>query len=376
MSNIPTATGESQSDTQETLDRLLAEVQTAAGKQVGYPANQTFDYSPLVPFLKYSLNNVGDPFHDSNYWSNTHGIEREVITRFASLMRLDPDEAWGYVTSGGTESNLYGLYLAREMYPNGIFYFSEETHYSVLKNLRVLNARYVMIKRQEDGEIDYQDLHDMIQVHRDRPALIIANIGTTMRGAIDNIERIKGILRDLQVVDSYIHADAALSGMILPFVEEPQPFGFDAGIDSIAVSGHKLIGAPLPCGVILTHKTNVERVGRTIELVGIQDTTLSGSRNGLTPLMLWYALRQYGDEGFRKLVEGMLDTAAYAVEEFNRHGITAWRHRNSVTVVFTRPAPEVFKKWQIAPQGQVAHIITMPHVTREQVDEIIADCTR
>ncbi len=376
MTNIPTATGESQSDTQETLDRLLAEVQTAAGKQVGYPANQTFDYSPLVPFLKYSLNNVGDPFHDSNYWSNTHGIEREVITRFASLMRLDPDEAWGYVTSGGTESNLYGLYLAREMYPNGIFYFSEETHYSVLKNLRVLNARYVMIKRQEDGEIDYEDLHGMIQVHRDRPAVIIANIGTTMRGAIDNIERIRGILRDLQVVDSYIHADAALSGMILPFVEEPQPFGFDAGIDSIAVSGHKLIGAPLPCGVILTHKTNVERVGRTIELVGIQDTTLSGSRNGLTPLMLWYALRQYGDEGFRKLVEGMLDTAAYAVEEFNRHGITAWRHRNSVTVVFTRPAPEVFKKWQIAPQGQVAHIIAMPHVTREQVDEIIADCTR
>ena len=376
MTNIPTATGESQSDTQETLDRLLAEIQTAAGQQVGYPANQNFDYTPLLPFLKYSLNNVGDPFHDSNYWSNTHGIEREVITRFASLMRLDPDEAWGYVTSGGTESNLYGLYLAREMYPNGIFYFSEETHYSVLKNLRVLNARYVMIKRQEDGEIDYQDLHDMIQVHRDRPALIIANIGTTMRGAIDNIERIRGILRDLQVVDSYIHADAALSGMILPFVEEPQPFGFDAGIDSIAVSGHKLIGAPLPCGVILTHKTNVERVGRTIELVGIQDTTLSGSRNGLTPLMLWYALRQYGDEGFRKLVEGMLDTAAYAVEEFNRHGITAWRHRNSVTVVFTRPAPEVFKKWQIAPQGQVAHIIAMPHVTREQVDEIIADCTR
>ncbi len=376
MANIQTATGGSQSDTQETLDRLLAEIQTAAGQQVGYPTNQNFDYSPLLPFLKYALNNVGDPFHDSNYWSNTHGIEREVVLRFAGLMRLDPEVAWGYVTSGGTESNLYGLYLAREMYPNGIFYFSEETHYSVLKNLRVLNARYVMIKRQEDGEIDYEDLHGMLQVNRDRPAVIIATIGTTMHGAVDNIERIRGILRDLNVVDSYIHADAALSGMILPFVADPQPYGFDAGIDSIAVSGHKLIGAPLPCGVILTHKTNVERVGRTIELVGIQDTTLSGSRNGLTPLMLWYALKQYGDEGFRKLVGGMLDTAAYAVEEFNRHGIAAWRHRNSVTVVFTRPAPEVFKKWQIAPQGQVAHIITMPHVTREQVDELIADCTR
>ena len=120
----------------------------------------------------------------------------------------------------------------------------------------------------------------------------------------------------------------------------------------------------------------MERVGRTIELVGIQDTTLSGSRNGLTPLMLWYALERYGSEGFRELVGGMLGTAEYAVEGFNRHGIAAWRHRNSVTVIFPRPAPEVFKKWQIAPEGQVAHIITMPHVTREQIDELIADCIR
>ena len=64
------------------------------------------------------------------------------------------------------------------------------------------------------------------------------------------------------------------------------------------------------------------------------------------------------------------------MEGFNRHGIAAWRHRNSVTVVFPRPAPEVFKKWQIAPEGQIAHIITMPHVTREQIDELIADCIR
>ena len=376
MTNFQPPTAQAGPRIQERLDRLLTEIKSATGQQVGYPANQQFDYSPLLPFLKYSLNNVGDPFHNSNYWSNTHGIDREVITRFAGLMRLDPEEAWGYVTSGGTEGNLYGLYLARETYPDGIFYFSEEIHYSVLKNLRVLNARYVMIKRRDDGEIDYQDLHDMVRVNRDLPAIIIANIGTTMRGAIDDIEQIKEILGGLEVAETYIHADAALSGMILPFVAKPQPYGFDAGINSIAVSGHKLIGAPLPCGVIVTHRTNVERVGRTIELVGIQDTTLTGSRNGLTPLMLWYALEEYGNRGFPELVSGMLDTAEYAVREFNRHGIPAWRHRNSVTVVFPKPSPEVFKKWQIAPEGEIAHMITMPHVTREQVDELITDCTR
>ena len=147
MTDLHPSTIWPQSDTRERLDRLLAEIESTSDQQIGYPANQKFDYSPLLPFLKYSLNNVGDPFHGSNYRSNTHGIEREVIACFAGLMRLDPELAWGYVTSGGTEGNLYGLYLAREMFSNGIFYFSEETHYSVLKNLRVLNARYVMVKR-------------------------------------------------------------------------------------------------------------------------------------------------------------------------------------------------------------------------------------
>ena len=178
---------------------------------------------------------------------------------------------------------MYGLYLARERFPNGMFYFSEDTHYSVLKNVRVLNARYIMIKRQDSGEIDYDDLYDMIRVNRDVPAVIMANIGTTMRGAIDDISRIKAILDDLLVSSVYIHADAALSGMILPFVDDPQPFGFDSGIDSISISGHKLIGAPLPCGVVVTRRAYMERVGRAIEFVGAHDTTLSGSRSALAP---------------------------------------------------------------------------------------------
>ena len=363
-----------QSEIQERLDRLLRDVETAAGQQVGYPVNQNFDYSPLLPFLEHSINNVGDPFHPSNFKGNTHEIEREVITRFAGLLRIAPEDAWGYVTSGGTEGNMYGLYLARELFPNAMFYFSEETHYSVLKNVRVLNARHIMIRRQENGEIDYDDLEAMIRVHRDVPAVIMANVGTTMRGAIDDIPRIRDILRDQAVTSHYIHADAALSGMILPFVDDPQPYGFDAGIDSVSVSGHKMIGAPVPCGVVLTKRPYVERVGRAIEYVGVEDTTLSGSRSAFAPLLLWYAFARHGDAGFRQLVAGALDTAEYAVGQFNERGIPAWRHKNSVTVVFPRPAPEVFRRWQMAPEDDITHIITMPHVTRQMIDELVDDC--
>ena len=291
-----------QTPTQHRLDALLRDFEELRHRLVGYPCNQDFDYSALLPFLSYSANNVGDPFHDSNFRSNTHEMEREVIGFFADLMRLPQDQAWGYVTSGGTEGNMYGLYIAREMFPDGVFYFSQDTHYSVVKILRVLKARNIMIKSQDNGEVDYDDLRETIRINRDVPVIFMANIGTTMKGAVDDVSRVRAILDDLAVTDHYIHADAALSGMILPFVDEPQPYGFDAGFDSVAISGHKMIGSPLPCGVALTRGDYVSRIARSIEYVGVLDTTLTGSRNALTPLMIWYALRQHGLDGFRAIV--------------------------------------------------------------------------
>ena len=112
-----------------------------------------YDYSALWPFLQYSANNVGDPFHDSNFRPNSYEIEREVVHLFADLMRLERDQAWGYVTSGGTEGNMYGLYMGRELFPDGVVYFSQDTHYSVVKILSVLKIRNIMIRSQDNGEI-------------------------------------------------------------------------------------------------------------------------------------------------------------------------------------------------------------------------------
>ena len=363
-------------ETRARLDALHQALEEATERQAGYPANLVYDYSPLTPFLRYSLNNVGDPFHESNYQVNTRDIEREVVAAFADLVRLPREEAWGYVTSGGTEGNMYGLYLARKLHPDGIVYFSQDTHYSVLKNLSVLNMRNIMIKSQENGELEYDDLYETVRIHRDTPVIVMANIGTTMKGAIDDLGRVNATLDDLAITNHYIHADAALSGLILPFVEDPQPYGFDAGIDSISLSGHKVIGAPLPCGVVLTKSDYVHTVARSVEYLGTLDTTVPGSRSGFTPLILWYALEHYGLDGLRTLVQDMLHTAAYAVERFNEKGIPAWRNRNSVTVVFPRPAEEIVQAWQLAPLNDIAHVITMPHVTREMVDEVVDACAR
>ena len=362
--------------TQERLNGLLRDFESLKLQQVGYPCNQNFDYSALLPFLNYCPNNVGDPFHDSNFRSNTHEMEREVIGLFADMMHLSRDDAWGYVTSGGTEGNMYGLYIGREMFPDGVVYFSQDTHYSVVKILRVLKVRNIMIKSQDNGEIDYEDLYETIRINRDSPVIFIANIGTTMKGAVDDVGRVREILDDLVITNFYIHADAALSGMVLPFVDEPQPYGFDAGFDSVAVSGHKMIGSPMPCGVALTKREYVGRIARSIEYVGVLDTTLTGSRNAITPLMLWYAFEQHGLDGFREIVGECISVAEYAVSRFNDSGIPAWRNRNSVTVVFPRPSEEVIRRWQLAPYEDIAHLIAMPHVTREIIDRVVDDCLR
>ena len=362
--------------TQERLNGLLRDFESLKPQQVGYPCNQNFDYSALLPFLSYCANNVGDPFHDSNFRSNTHEIEREVVGLFADMMHLSRDEAWGYVTSGGTEGNMYGLYIGREMFPDGVVYFSQDTHYSVVKILRVLKSRNIMIKSQDSGEIDYEDLYETIRINRDSPVIFIANIGTTMKGAVDDVSRVRDIIDDLAITNFYIHADAALSGMVLPFVDEPQPYGFDAGFDSVAVSGHKMIGSPMPCGVALTRRDYVGRIARSIEYVGVLDTTLTGSRNAITPLMLWYAFEQHGLDGFRNIVGECISVAEYAVSRFNDSGIPAWRNRNSITVVFPKPSEEVIRAWQLAPYEDIAHLIAMPHVTREIIDRVVDDCLR
>ena len=356
------------------LAALKKTYEEASAHMLGYPVNFDFEYDEILPFLQFNANNVGDPFHGTNYRVNCHEFEREVVGRFAKLMRLNPDDAWGYVTTGGTEGNMYGLYMARELHPNGVVYFSQDTHYSILKILRVLNMRNIMIKSQDNGEIDYDDLYETIRINRDVPVIFMANIGTTMKGAVDDLGRVRRILDDLAITQSYIHSDAALSGMILPFVPEPQPYGFDEGADSLAVSGHKLIGSPIPCGVVLTRKEYVARIARSIEYVGVLDTTIPGSRNAWTPLLLWYALERYGEDGLQELVSQMLSVAEYAVGRFNDSGFPAWRNPNSVTVIFPRPPQEVVSKWQLAPYRDIAHLITMPHVTREMVDGLVDDC--
>ncbi|NRA10565.1 MAG: histidine decarboxylase [Crocinitomicaceae bacterium] len=358
---------------ESTLNKLLDDIRKNSDKMLGYPLNKKFDYSALYPFLSYTINNAGDPYELSSLGTNTMAIERSVLNFFADLFNAPEGNWWGYVNHGGSEGNLYGLYLARECYPKGIVYYCESAHYSAQKNIRLLNLPSVVIKAQANGEIDYDDLNEAVRVNRHLPVIIFATAGTTMTEARDDVDTIQAILKELRITNKYIHVDAALSGMIYPFLESRPRFAFETGIDSISVSGHKFLGSPLPCGVVISKKSNRDRIAEKIPYIDSVDATIAGSRNGITPLILWYAIQSLKEEGAHEYVQKCIEVAKYAEQKLKEIGIPAWRNPNAITVVLPTPPRKICKTWQLAVQNDIAHLITMPDVNKEKIDAFVID---
>ena len=120
-------------------------------------------------------------------------------------------------------------------------------------------------------------------------------------------------------------------------------------------------------------KSNVGRIARAIEYVGTLDSTVSGSRNGFTPILLWYAIKTKGFNGLKKIVRNCTRTTEKALKIFNDNGVKAWKNDDAITIVFPRPKEWVVKKWQLAVQDNDAHILCMPQVTEELVKELVRD---
>ncbi|VAH69815.1 unnamed protein product [Triticum turgidum subsp. durum] len=287
----------------------------------------------MAQFQNFSINNLGDPFIESNYGVHSRQFEVAVLDWFARLWDLQQDEYWGYITNCGTEGNLHGLLVGRELFPDGIIYASRESHYSVFK------------------------------------------AGTTVKGAIDDLDRIIRTLEKCGFRDRfYIHCDGALAGLMMPFIKQAPKVTFKKPIGSVSVSGHKFMGCPVPCGVVITRLEHVKVLSTDIEYLSSRDATIMGSRNGHAPMFLWYTLNKKGYRGIRKEVQKCLRNAHHLVNRLREAGVSAYLNELSSTVVFERPQDEAFvHKWQLACEGSIAHVVVMPNVSVEKLGDFIKE---
>ncbi|KAG1663238.1 hypothetical protein FOA52_004439 [Chlamydomonas sp. UWO 241] len=344
---------------------------------LGYPYNLDFDYGALEKLVKFSINNLGDPFIESNYGVHSREFEVGVLNWFAKLWEIDEEEYWGYITTCGTEGNLHGILVGRENLPDGVLYASSESHYSVFKAGRMYRMDAVKVPTLETGEINYDELRAELTKNVGRPAILNVNIGTTVKGAVDDLDKILRILKETGYTEDrfYIHCDGALFGMMMPFLNKDAPMiTFKKPIGSVSVSGHKFVGAPVPCGVLITRFKFVMALSTDVEYLNSRDATIMGSRNGHAPIYLWYTLTRKGYDGMRKDVERCMRNAHTLKNMLLTAGIRTTLNELSNTVVFERPREEAFvRKWQLACEGTIAHVVVMPNVNIDKLEMFVQD---
>jgi histidine decarboxylase len=342
---------------------------------IGFPGASDIDYRPLTELLTQPINNIGDPYTGSDVPNNTLKQERAVVELLADLFHAPADDRWGYVATCGTESNAAALTIARSLYPDAVCYYSDSAHYSLDKIRRQLSLPAVRIRSTSRGEIDYDDLRTQLGLHRDRPAIVVATIGTTMTEAVDDVRRITSILDDLAIRDRFVHADAALAGIPLALLDPADRPGIDFadGADSMCISGHKFLAAPSPSSVVITKASHRARAAQPVGYIGSLDTTIGGSRSGHAPLILWYALKTLGIDGLRARAEQARELAGHVCDQLRHLGWEEYRQPNAFTVVLRTPPDAVRNRWAMPSHRGWSHVIPMPGTPIASINDFLED---
>ncbi|KAJ1388446.1 Pyridoxal-phosphate binding site [Sesbania bispinosa] len=368
--------GETQDNLAAVITHYVHTLNQYNSRNLGYPGNQDFNYEVLAPLLHFHLNNAGDPFLGSGFSLNSTAFEVCVLDWFANLWEIEKSEYWGYVTTGGTEGNLHGILLGREQFLDGILYASEDSHYSIFKIARMYRMQCVKVGTLVSGEIDCIKLQTSLLAHKDKPAIINLNIGTTMKGGVDDLDLVIQTLEKCGFTQDqfYIHCDGALFGIMLPFLKQAPMITFKKSIGSITVSGHKFLGCPIPCGIVITRLKYINVLSRDIEIIASRDATITGSRSGHAPIFLWYALKKRGLIGLKNEVQKCIMNARYLHDRLRDAGVGTMLNEFSNIVVFEKPLDDDFtRRWNLACKGNITHVVVMQHVNIEMLDSFVSE---
>ncbi|GAA0314183.1 pyridoxal phosphate-dependent decarboxylase family protein [Psychrobacter aestuarii] len=201
-------------------------------------------------------------------------IEKELIQwlcaqcGFVSSNANAEANAGGVFTSGGTQSNLMGLLLARNRFygalgvdvqkdglagqPLGRILCSEQAHFSVEKNAALLGLgqrSVVKIATDRTGAMDMAHLEDTIdRLGAQNIMAVVATAGTTDLGAVDPLESIAEVC---QAAGIWLHVDAAWGGALLLSERYRDMLAGIARADSITLDFHKHFFLPISCGAFL-----------------------------------------------------------------------------------------------------------------------------
>ncbi|WP_024553239.1 pyridoxal phosphate-dependent decarboxylase family protein [Franconibacter helveticus 513] len=177
----------------------------------------------------------------------------------------------GVFTSGGTQSNLMGLMLARDAFfarqghsvqLHGLtgnlskikVFCSESAHFSVQKNMALMGLGYQSVTQVKTDKFSRMDLNDLqaklaqAKANGEQVMAIVATAGTTDAGAIDPLAEIAALAAQEQI---WVHVDAAWGGALLLSEKYRHLLNGLELADSVTLDFHKQFFQTISCGAFL-----------------------------------------------------------------------------------------------------------------------------
>jgi aromatic-L-amino-acid/L-tryptophan decarboxylase len=286
--------------------------------------------SNFVSCLADFLASVHNPF--AGNWlegSGAQTVERALTTWLAHELGL-PENSGGMFLSGGSLGNLTALVAARHWrfgpsddWRRGIVYFSDQTHSSVARALRILgfSQQQIRILPTDDSfRLSASSLQSAINSDAASgwtPFCVVGNAGTTNTGAVDPFLEISGICRRHQI---WLHVDGAYGGAAAISDEGKETLQGLHLADSVALDPHKWLFQPFDCGCLLvrdaSHLYHAFHTGAEYLQDAEGDWKLWDYGPELTrpfrALKLWLSLQLFGASAFRSAVVQGLHLARYA----------------------------------------------------------------
>ena len=324
---------EQPADVQALLDQLQRDVWSNIG-HVQHPRFFAFIPSPsnFVSVMADALAAGFNPF--AGNWlegSGTTQIELVTIDWLREMCGL-PETAGGLFVSGGSMANLTALATARraklnDRSENPVVYFSDQTHNSVEKALRVLGFAPEQIRKlpsDDELRLPLESLRQAVTEDRangKQPFCVIANAGTTNTGAIDPLNELADFCASQNLwlhVDGAYGAAACLSERGKKLLE-----GIERA-DSLSLDPHKWFFQPFEIGCVLardarllkkTFHTMAEYLEDTKraedEEINYYDYGVQLTR-GFRALKLWLSIKTFGAAAFREAINHGFELAEFA----------------------------------------------------------------
>ncbi|WP_369144379.1 aspartate aminotransferase family protein [Streptomyces sp. R44] len=262
-------------------------------------------------------------------WDQSAGgtlIERKLIDWTTGRIGLGP-LADGVFTSGGTQSNLQALLLAREEAGSTDLsklriFSSECSHFSVQKSAQLLGlGRDAVVAVPVDRNKRMQSVVLAAELEACRaegliPMAIVATAGTTDFGSIDPLPEIAALAAEY---GAWMHVDAAYGcGLLASRTRRHLLDGIEHA-DSVTVDYHKSFFQPVSSsavlvrdGATLRHATyHADYLNPRLPQAQIPnqvDKSLQTTRR-FDALKLWMTLRVMGADGVGELFDEVCDLA-------------------------------------------------------------------